>query len=172
MKATGLISRYEIAARVRGNGFKIVFYPGEGFYQDYTDFYLKQPKRTAQLLSAPAPIRTPLQLVAYFHELLGHSHNNFTEKERGQAAELLKLYSDEEARALIYHAVREGKRTSFPMQFFGAVLGYQGSWTASRTKATCAICQGKGVIEVKDEQGMRMRVCTHGQTAPNSESIN
>ena len=49
VKATSLISRYEIATRVRGNGFKIVFYPGEGFYQDYTDFYLKQPKRTAQL---------------------------------------------------------------------------------------------------------------------------
>ena len=84
----------------------------------------------------------------------------------------LKLYSDDEARALIEHAVREGRKTNFPMQFFGAVLGYQGSWSATRTKASCAICQGKGVIEIKDEQGMRMRVCTHGQTAPSSESIN
>ena len=106
--------------------------------------------------------------MAYFHELLGHSHNNYTEKERGQAAELLKLYSDEEARALIEHAVREGKKTHYPMQFFGAILAYQESWAATRTRSTCAICQGKGVIEVNDEQGMRMRVCTHGQTAPSA----
>jgi hypothetical protein len=172
VKTTSLISRYEIATRTRGTGFKLVFYPGSGFYQDYADFYLKQPKRTAQLPERTGANSHPLQLVAYFHELLGHSHNNYTEKERGQAAELLKLYSDEEARALIEHAVKEGKKTNVPMQFFGWVMPYQESWAARRTAATCAICHGQGAILVSDEHGTRMRVCTHGQTAPNAESTN
>jgi hypothetical protein len=173
VQVTGLISRYEIAARVRGTGFKLVFYPDAGFYQDYADFYLKQPKRTAQLPERVGGTSHPLQLVAYFHELLGHSHNNYTEKERAQAAELLKLYSDEEARAFIEHVVEQGKKTNYNMQFFGAALDgrYRASWDARRTAATCAICEGKGAILVSDHEGTRMRVCTHGQTAP-SEGLN
>jgi hypothetical protein len=170
--ATGLIRRFEISPRVRGNGFKLVFYPGDGFYQDYTDFYLKTSKRTEKL-PAPSPLGShPLQLVAYFHELLGHNHKNFTDKERTQAAELLKLYSDEEARALVKHAVAQGKKTSTPIQFFGFVLGFEEPWKATRKRAACAICKGEGVIEVSDEQGTRMRVCSHGETAPNTNFIN
>jgi hypothetical protein len=172
VQATGLIARYQIVARVGGNGFKLVFYPGEVFYQDYAEFYLKTPKRTAQLPERTAADPQPLQLVAYFHELLGHSQNSFTDKERSQAAELLKLYSDREARALIEHAVREGRKTKFQMQAFGAVLGYREGWAASRQRTTCAICNGAGMVAITDEQGTRMRACSHGQTAPSSEARN
>lgn len=172
VQATGLIRRFEIMMRVRGGGFKIIFYPGDSFYQDYSTFYLKQPERTAYLPKRTGATSHPLQLVAYFHELLGHNHKNFTDKERSQAAELLKLYSDDEARALIDYAIAQGKKTNFSMQFFGAVLGYQESWAATRARATCSICQGQGVITVSDAQGTRVRVCTHGQTAPSMDSIN
>lgn len=172
VQATGLIARYQILARAGGKGFKLVFHPGDGFYQDYAEFYLKTPKRTAQLPDRNAADPQPLQLVAYFHELLGHSQNSFTDKERGQAAELLKAYGDQEARALIEHAAREGKRTNFRMQAFGAVMGYRESWAATRARATCAICNGAGMIAVSDEQGTRMRACTHGQTASGSEARN
>ena len=110
--------------------------------------------------------------MAYFHELLGHSHKDFSDKERTQAAELLKLYSDGEARALIEHAVREGKKTNFQMQAFGAVMGYRESFAAIRARVTCAICNGVGMVAFTDEQGTRMRACTHGQTAPGSEARN
>ena len=172
VRTTGLIARCQIAARVGGNRFKLVFYPGDGFYQDYAEFYLKTPKRTAQLPERSSGNPQPLQLVSYFHELLGHSHRNFADKERAQAAELPKLYSDGEARALIEHAVREGKKTNFKMQAFGAVLGYQESFAAIRTRATCAICNGAGMVAFTDEQGTRMRACAHGQTAPGSETRN
>jgi hypothetical protein len=170
VQATGLIRRFEIAPRVRGNGFKLVFYPGDGFYQDYTDFYLKQPKRTAQLPERTGAAAHPLQLVAYFHELMGHSHNNYTAKEREQAAELIKVYGEQEARAFVEHAVKEGKNTSYKMQFLGATLGYRDSWSVSRTRATCSICNGAGMIAITDHEGTRMRVCTHGQTAPGTEA--
>jgi hypothetical protein len=172
VQATGLIKSFEIAARSTGSGFKLIFYPGDGFYQDYADFYLKVSKQPAQLPERTASNSQPLQLVAYFHELLGHGHTNFTDKERIQAGELLKFYSDEEARALIEHAVAEGKKTSYRMKFFGAVLDYQEGWKATRVRSTCAICQGQGAIMVSDEQGVRMRVCTHGQAAGGSEARN
>jgi hypothetical protein len=164
VKATGLLSRFEIATRVRGSGFKLVFYPGHGFYDDYQDFYLRTPKRTAQLPDRTTSNPQPLQLVAYFHELLGHGHNSFTEKERKQADELIKAYGEEEARAFVEHAVKEGKKTSYQMKFFGAVLDYRDGWSVSRTRAACAICNGVGMITVSDEQGTRVRACTHGQT--------
>jgi hypothetical protein len=102
-----------------------------------------------------------LQLVAYFHELLGHSHKDFSDKERTQAAELLKAYSDDEARALIKHAVTQGKKTNFQMQAFGAVMGYRESFAAIRARVTCAICNGVGMVAFTDEKGTRMRACTH-----------
>jgi hypothetical protein len=172
VKATGLISRFEILPRVRGTGFKLVFYPGVSFYDDYQEFYLRTSKRTAQLPERTASNPQPLQLVAYFHELLGRSHKHYSDKERGQAAELLKLYSDEEARALIEHAVAQAKKTNFQMQFFGAVLSYRDSWLATRVREACAICHGQGTIVITDQDGIRARVCTHGKTAPNSESLN
>jgi hypothetical protein len=172
VKATGLLSRFDIAARADGKGFKLVFYPGLSFYDDYQEFYLRTPKRTAQLSERTAANPRPLQLVAYFHELLGRNHNSFSDKERSQAAELLKLYSDEEARALIEHAVAQAKKTNFQMQFFGAVLNYRDSWLATRVREACAICHGQGAIVITDEEGTRMRVCTHGATAPNTESLN
>jgi hypothetical protein len=170
VQATGLIRRFEIVARTRGNGFKLVFIPGDGFYQDYADFYLKTPKRTEKHAALNSSNSHPLQLVAFFHELLGHTHKNFTDKERTQAAELLKLYSDEEARALVEHAVAQRKKTSTPIQFFGFVLGFEEPWRAARKRAACAICKGEGAIVVSDEQGTRMRVCSHGATAPSSEA--
>ena len=172
VKATSLISRFEIMTRARSSGFKLVFFPGQGFYDDYQEFYLKLSKRTTRLPERTSGDPHPLQLVAYFHELLGHSQNSFSDKERNQAAELLKLYSDGEARALIEHAVVQGKKTNFRMQAFGAVLGYQESWAASRTRATCAICNGVGMVAFTDEQGTRMRACSHGQTSGGQKARN
>src|SRR3954465_4679462 len=54
VRSTGLIARYEIALRASGKGYKIVFYPGDGFYEDYTEFYLRAPRRGAEAANRPA----------------------------------------------------------------------------------------------------------------------
>lgn len=164
VQATGLIWRYEICERVNGKGFKIIFWPGDGFYADYAEFYLRVPKPTNQVKQLPTADQHPLQLVAYFHQLLGHTHNSYTEKERAQAAELIKRYGSKEAQVFIEHAVEQAKKDSYPMKFFGAALGYQDRWAAIRERVNCTLCQGQGVIAATDEQGRTvMRACSHGQ---------
>ena len=164
--ATSLISRYEIVARMNGAGFKIVFYPGNGFFEDYTEFYLRAP---GQLTIGKQAVRDaldpqPLQLVAYFHQLLGHKQDTFADKEKTRAAELLRLYNADEVRSLIDYAVEKMKASKYEPDFFGAVMDYQPRWAAHHTErqeiarrrasaAACPICQGRGVVLVKAADG-------------------
>src|SRR5215212_10048098 len=62
VQRTELINRFQIVARIGGKGFKLVFYPGDGFYQDYAEFYLKTPKQTAKLPERVTADPQPLQL--------------------------------------------------------------------------------------------------------------
>ena len=64
----------------------------------------------------------PLQLVAYFHQLLGHKQDTFADKEKARAAELLRRYSADEVRALIDYAVEKMKASKYEPDFFGAVM--------------------------------------------------
>jgi hypothetical protein len=172
VQATGLINRFKIVTRVGGKGFKLVFYPGQGFYDDYAEFYLKAPKRTAKLPDRTAVDPQPLQLVAYFHKLLGHDQNSFTDKERTQADDLIKRYGYEKGRSFIEYVVDEAKHTNYQMKFLGATLDFQASWETHRQKADCPICQGQGVIQVSDKDGLRVRVCSHRQSAGGSATEN
>jgi hypothetical protein len=175
--ATGLISRYEIATRTKGPGFKIVFHPGAGFFEDYAEFYLRAPGKLATGVPAPrdALDPKPLQLVAYFHELLGHRHNTFADKEKAQAAELLARFTEHEVRDLIEYAVRKIKGANFNPDFFGAVMSHKPTWEVGRSEreelavrqsvaASCPICKGQGWVLGTGSDGEEVaRKCGHGQ---------
>ncbi len=183
VQATGIISRYAITERVKGSGFKLVFYAGSGFFEDYTEFYLSD--RAEQQPSRPTlPVTLdpqPLQLVAYFHQLLGHKQNTFAEKEKTQAADLLRRYDENEVRGLIDYAVAKIKASNFNPDFFGSIMSYQPAWTAHLTErqemerrraaaASCPICQGRGWMLVKGANGEELaRQCNHGQTIAEGE---
>src|SRR3954454_1483532 len=152
VKETGLIKRYEIATLARGQGYKIVFYPGDAFYQDYIDFYVRSPReKRADTLPSSNP--QPLQLVAYFHQLMGHKHNNYTAKEREQAAEVVKRFGFDRSKQFVEYVATEAAKTNYKMKFFGALLDYQAEYEVQRTKASCAICRGSGWVEVSDAKG-------------------
>jgi len=180
--ATGIISSFEIAERTKGVGFKLVFHPGDAFFADYERFYLRAQDATASKRVARETLNPqPLQLVSYFHKLLGHEGDTFTEKETAQASELLHRYSEPEVRSLIDYAVERFKETRFTPSFFGAILTHQPSWSTHLTerqeaaarqaaKANCPICKGEGWLMVDDGKGQRARICTHGQTETGSPS--
>jgi Replication initiator protein A len=183
VQATGIILRYEITERVKGAGFKLVFYAGSGFFEDYTEFYLSnQGQQQPGKPTVPTTLDPqPLQLVAYFHQLLGHKQNTFADKEKTQAAELLRRYDEREVRDLIDYAVAKIKTSNFNPDFFGSIMNYQPGWAAHQSEhqeiarrraaaGACPICEGRGWMLVKDMNGKELaRQCNHGQTVPGSE---
>lgn len=176
LKATKLIRRYEVKARADGKSLKLVFHPGEGFFEDYLEYYVAQQQKrkdnSKELLSV-RHIQKPFELVAYFHECMGRKGNTFLEKETAQASDLLERYSEADVRELIDYAVKNAPGTGFKMQHFGAVLTYLERWQGERSTIqarqrrqaavkACPHCDGGGYIQVKDKTGaFRAVECPH-----------
>jgi hypothetical protein len=175
LKKTQLIRKYDVCRKADGSGFKIVFHPGDGFFDDYEEYYLRlqQPRLRFKEAHSVRLIQKPLELVAYFHEKVGHSGNTFSEKDTAQASKLLETYSESDVRDLIDFALDHARSTKFQMQHFGAVLTYLDRWAAllaarvAQSKRrqeieACVICDESGYIQVKDRSGaFRAAPCPH-----------
>jgi len=181
LKRTGIIRRCDIERKADGTGFKLTFTPGRAFFDDYEAYYLDQQqprfrfKQTADLLD----IQQPLEAVAYFHELLGHDHTTFDEKEAAYARHLLKEHSLAEVRDLIKYAVERAPETNYRMRWLNAITRYRDDWRADHQRQTvrkgrhqaieaCAHCNDQGMLLVKNRTGaMAVRPCPHDIEAIN-----
>ena len=175
LRATKLVRSIDIEKRANGDGFKLVALPGKGFFDDYDDFYIRQTQPQLRFRQAKAlkEIQQPLELVAYFHKLLGHEQHTFDEKETAYAARLLETYPLEAARDLIEYAVRAADETKFKMQVFGAIKGCIPRWEVdAEHRATerkrrlaitqCPLCNNVGFITFEDADGrVVMHRCPH-----------
>lgn len=171
---SGLIRKCDITKRADGSGFKLTFYPGPGFFEDYEAYYVRRdrPERTAadQVLDE---IREPMQVVAYFHELLGHKDTTFQEKEVEYARVLLRDHSLQEVRDLTAYAVEQARSTGFDARWFNAVSKYRGGWQQDQARrrayeerqveiAACPHCNEKGMVPMKARTGSTTMVaCPH-----------
>jgi hypothetical protein len=177
LKATRLLRKYEIVRRAEGGGLKLVAWPGRGFFDDYEEFYVRQwmPQLRFRQTAAQRGIQQPLELVAYFHKVLGHPHHTFEEKETAYATRLLETYSVEEVRDLIDYAVREAEKTRFNMQFLVAIKAYLGRWEVDKNHraaaqrrrdqaAACPLCDAAGYVTFEDGAGrVVVHRCPHDQ---------
>src|SRR5205823_5765989 len=70
LKQAGLIKSAQVLRRAKGDGFKIVFKPGKGFFRDYDHFYLGKSTRILQFERAAdeAQVQRPLAITRYFFE--------------------------------------------------------------------------------------------------------
>lgn len=166
LRRTRLIRKYEVERRAGGTGFKLVFYPGQGFFDDYQAYYLEkqQPRLRFNQTASLRYIQQPLELVAYFHKLLDREHTTFQEKETAYASELLEQHGFNEMRDLIEYAVGEARSTNFAMQVFGALKQYVPRWQADRKRRhmrqerqeaidACPLCDEGGHFILKDHTG-------------------
>ena len=66
--------------------------PGNAFFDDYEDFYIRQtqPQLRFRQTAVLREIQQPLELVAYFHKLLGHDQHPSTRRKPRYAARLLE----------------------------------------------------------------------------------
>jgi hypothetical protein len=175
LKAIKLIRKFEIVKKASGNGLKLVFWPGHGFFDDYEDFYVKQtqPQLRFKQTAALREIQQPLSLVAYFHKLLGHEHQTFEEKETTLASQLLEKHSPEDVRDLIDYAVRQASHTGYKIQVFGAIRGFIARWEIDKAHhaeqrarrgeiAKCHLCNEAGYLGFEDADGhVVMYQCPH-----------
>jgi hypothetical protein len=178
LKATKLIRKFELVKKASGDGLKLVFWPGHGFFEDYEDFYVTQtqPQLRFKQTAALREIQQPLLLVAHFHKLLGHEHQTFEERETAFASQLLEAHSPEAVRDLIDYAVRQAAHTGFKMQVFGAIKGFVARWEIDKAHhaalrerrgeiARCALCNDAGYLSFEDADGhVVMHPCPHEPT--------
>jgi hypothetical protein len=175
LRATKIVRSIDIEKRADGEGFKLVALAGKGFFEDYQDFYIRQtePQLRFRQTAALREIQQPLELVAYFHKLLGHDQRTFDEKETAYAARLLKAYPVESVRELIEYAIRAADHTKFKMQVFGAIKGYIPRWEIDATHRAaerkrreaitqCQLCDNVGYLTFEDADGrVVMHPCPH-----------
>jgi hypothetical protein len=177
LRKTRLIQRYEIEKKADGDGWKITFYAGRGFFADYEAFYVRQwqPQFRFQQSADRRNIEQPLELVALFHKHLGHDQNTFETKETLYASQLLDQYSFEEVRAFISFAIEAMGKTGFDKtaRLFTAAKQYESAWRAEEkalAKAKvrgkrieeCLLCDSRGFLFVRRPDGARAAAkCQH-----------
>ncbi len=79
---SGLVRFATIEEKSGGNGFKLVFRPGNSFYQDYEAFYQGNKARVLQFQHADdnSNIKGPIESVAAFYKRLHKGSSQKTEK--------------------------------------------------------------------------------------------
>ena len=153
LRQTGLIKSAEIVRRSKGEGFKLVFKPGKGFFRDYEIFYLGKHTRILQFERAAdeAQIQQPLTIARYFVESrLGTTTPNDTYFSGGDiefARELIERLGVDECRPFIDYALASAKETKFDMKTLRATRQYLAGWEANKTHRETARMKEKARAE-------------------------
>ena len=175
LRETKIVRKIDIEKRADGSGLKLVALPGPAFFEDYQEFYIRQthPQLRFKQAAALREIQQPMELVAYFHKILGHELRTFDDKETAFASSLLERYSVEDVRDLIEYAVRSAEQTKFQMQFLMAIKGYVPRWEIDKEHrglvrqrrqaiAGCPFCNDIGYLTFEDDDGkIVMHQCPH-----------
>lgn len=158
------LGKIEVQKREKGGGFKLVFTPGKGFFEDYQRLYL-DPKWRPQLPfnrnRDQAQIQEPLQLVDYFHKQFGKDKEHFLDSEVDCAKQLLEQFSYSEMEELIEVATRHMNRKRIEPYSFKIVTSYVDNWSKKRAEkearrlakdeiSSCSFCDQNGFIILQD----------------------
>jgi hypothetical protein len=140
----GFLASYHIAEAKNGNGFIVLFRPGQAFFADYDRFYRQRVQGELQwsFHADRREITEPLK-VAYL----------FIEKRTGQpvkdipyvssrdvtsAKHLLSQLSFEDIPDFLDYALAEANKTHFDMQTLGAVRQYLNGYAKARARRAAA----------------------------------
>jgi hypothetical protein len=143
LKQTKLIKNCEIEKNTKGDGFNLVCTPGEGFFEDYEQFYLKHLEIDKDFRKDEERKKQeqPLRLVEKFYMNLYHggdlSGMVILDKEIEYAQALLETYSPQEVSDLILYTIDSANRKKLEIRSFGGVKIFLNAWLdekATRTK--------------------------------------
>ncbi len=159
LKHTTLIKDFAIEKNAKGDGFNLVFTPGDGFFEDYDRFYLKHIEIEQEYHRHEEHKRTeqPMRLVEKFYQNLYHrgdlSGMVILDKEIELAKTLLETYSPEEISDLILYTIDAATRTKFAIRSFGGVKVYLNAWLDEKaTKAKRTALQQKQAAKEREQR--------------------
>jgi hypothetical protein len=157
LRASGLVREVSIEPKVKG-GFKLVFKPSDGFFADYTAFYLgasNEPKlkvQTTNRLKDTQPAKqqgellAPLQAVAYFYQklhgattletpLATDTHNAiYADRDIAFTRTMIDKLGAQAFTSLIDFAITQAPLTRFDMKSIRAVETYLVAWQMHKAK--------------------------------------
>jgi len=140
LKQTHLLRSYRVE-RNNSRGWKFIFNPGHGFYEDYEKFYKAAKQQTLRFEYSKEvhEIQRPLDLVTYFYEQLygdpeSNSYSVLSPKETELAKVVLQLLEFEEAKQFVNFALAEAAGTGFDIKTFGGVRSYLPAWPKQKKK--------------------------------------
>jgi hypothetical protein len=138
LKDCELISRYEIEKNARGDGFVFVFYPGNGFFKDYQEFYGGHLQLQFDKASDERRLQKPMEIVNYFYKKLYQTDEIsdlvFSDKETEFASSLLEKHSLEEVFIFIDYSLREAKNTDYNVKTFVGIKQYYPAFLSKQRK--------------------------------------
>src|SRR4051812_5576397 len=156
LRARRLLRDWQLTRGKEGQ-WKVLAYPGAGFFADYESMYVRK-----QPTAAPAAdTLEPLVYLHDFHKALGHEQDAFAPKEVAYARDLLARYGEAGVHDFMQFGLGEARKTNFDMQWFGALSLYESKWQATYQKkakaqerqaaiASCPACNEVGMLEFED----------------------
>ena len=161
------LGRITIEKRSTGTGFKLVFTPRKGFFDDYQRLYidpLVKPPLPFSRTADEKNIQEPLQLLEYFYKEVGREKNHFDDREVGYARYLLGQHGYADVEDLVdYAAGRLKKSKNLTVLSFGILKSFVDPWTDARAKRAqvrkmraatsgCYLCDTNGYLILRDPQ--------------------
>jgi len=176
------LGRITVEKRSTGTGFKLVFTPRKGFFDDYQRLYidpLVKPPLPFNRTADEKNIQEPLQLVEYFYKEVGREKNRFDDREVGYAHYLLGQHSFADIEDLIdYAAGRLKKSKNLTVLSFGILKSFLDPWTEAQAKrlrvreirtavSGCYLCDDNGYLILRDPEDLQRVIsyeCPHSAT--------
>lgn len=141
---TRLIKDVQIEPLSKGEGFKLRFKPGQGFFADYEQFFrLKLVKRqdAKDAPSKPAPLpsdmQQPIALVQQFYKSAKGTEIAETSLAKGDityAEELITQFGIDNAKEFISYGLSRARKTHFQIASFRGLKIYAVEWQTEQIK--------------------------------------
>ena len=128
----GLLVHYKIEPMARGQGFKLRFKPGKGFFADFERFYRLKFTKQEQAPLASAMPRSIVLVQGFYKSAKGTeiAENALVRADITYAEELMALFGADGTEAFIAYALERAKRTNFAMATFRGLKLYVPDWQA------------------------------------------
>lgn len=174
LRETGLVRFATIEDKSGSKGFKLVFRPGNSFFEDYAAFYQGNKARVLQFQHAAdqADIKGPIDSVANFYKKL-HKVDTldgkiFAEKDIEFAKRLIDAIGTEGFTDLVEFALEEAPKTNFQMKNIRAIETYLPAWQAGKEKRK----QEQATRKAEDDKRRQERLQSEYESFCQAEHFN